>query len=107
MAPTCCQLSRPELKATTGILALLAFWTAPASASGLDRVMAMPLTLAAAASAPLRTMSQKVSPGAWWVIMAILKRGVPAACGAGAPAAAGAWVGREGGPPALQALATA
>src|ERR671932_865035 len=45
MAPTCCQLSRPELKATTGILALLAFCTAPASASGLDRVMAMPLTL--------------------------------------------------------------
>src|ERR687886_620624 len=52
-------------------------------------------------------MSQKVSPGAWWVIMAILKRGVLATCGAGAPAAAGAWVGCEGAPPALHAMATA
>src|SRR5690606_15108134 len=36
------------------------------------------LSLAAAASAPLRTMSQKVSPGAWWVTRATVMRGVEA-----------------------------
>src|SRR5438067_2504904 len=51
-------------------------------------------------------MSQKMSPGAWCVIMAIFRRGVEAACGAAAPAAAGAWVGCDGAPPALQAMAT-
>src|SRR5207244_1163072 len=45
IAPVCCQASRPELNATTGIFAVLAFLTAPASASGFERVMAIPLTL--------------------------------------------------------------
>ncbi len=36
------------------------------------------LSLAAAASAPLRTVSQKVSPGAWWVTRATVIRGVVA-----------------------------
>src|SRR5439155_21390899 len=64
------------------------------------------LSLSAAAMAPLRTMSQKVSPGAWWVIMATFRRGVVAACGACAPAAAGACVACDGAPPPLQAMAT-
>src|SRR5437764_1456888 len=71
-----------------------------------QRASSATLSLAAAASAPLRTMSQKVSPGAWCVIMAIFRRGVLAVCGAAAPAAAGAWVGCDGAPPALQAMAT-
>src|SRR5919199_3133142 len=68
--------------------------------------MSSTLSLAAAASAPLRTMSQKVSPGAGGVIMAFFRRGVVAAGGAAPPAAAGAWVGCDGAPPALQAMAT-
>src|SRR5439155_23561347 len=64
------------------------------------------LSLSAAAMAPLRTMSQKVSPGAWWVIMATFRRGVVAACGACAPTAAGACVACDGAPPPLQAMAT-
>src|SRR2546430_12832082 len=63
------------------------------------------LSLSAAAMAPLRTMSQKVSPGAWWVIMATFRRGVVAACGACAPAAAGACVACDGAPPPMQAMA--
>ncbi|CAL2069226.1 exported protein of unknown function [Streptomyces murinus] len=38
----------------------------------------MMLSLAAAASAPLRTVSQKVSPGAWCVTRATVIRGVSA-----------------------------
>src|SRR3989442_8012742 len=67
------------------------------------------LSFAAAASAPLRTMSQNVSPGAAWVITATFMRGVvawPAAgCAAACPAAAGGWVGCDGAPPALHAIA--
>src|SRR3954466_4005030 len=40
--------------------------------------MSLMLSLAAAASAPLRTMSQKVSPAAWWVTSATVIRGVSA-----------------------------
>ena len=36
------------------------------------------LSFAAAASAPLRTMSQNVSPGTSWVIIATVTRGVSA-----------------------------
>src|SRR5512132_3046808 len=80
----------PALKATTGMPASTAFFTAGASVAGVGRVTAMPstlasialwirvacllasgsaeywnlmLSLAAAAWAPLRMMSQKVSPG--------------------------------------------
>ena len=80
----------PALNATTGMPAAIAFRTAPASAGGSGRVTAMPstllsialwirvaclpesgsaeyfrstLSLLAAAWAPLRMMSQKVSPG--------------------------------------------
>src|SRR5712691_11561762 len=66
------------------------------------------LSFAAAASAPLRTMSQNVSPGAAWVITATFMRGVvawPAAGCAAAPAAAGGWVGCDGATPALHAIA--
>src|SRR5215211_2943149 len=93
----------PALKATTGMPASMAFWTAGAIAGGSGRVTAMAstlasialwirvaclpesgsaeywnltLSLAAAASAPLRMMSQKVSPGAPWVIMATVISGV-------------------------------
>ena len=93
----------PALKATTGMPASMAFCTAGAIAGGSGRVTAMPstlasialwirvaclpesgsaeywnltLSLAAAASAPLRMMSQKVSPGAPWVIMATVISGV-------------------------------
>src|SRR3954462_4751584 len=40
--------------------------------------MSLTLSLAAAAWAPLRTMSQKVSPGDWWVTSAMVIRGVEA-----------------------------
>ena len=103
----------PALKATTGMPASIAFRTAGAIAGGSGRVTAMAstlasialwirvaclpesgsdeywnltLSLAAAASAPLRMMSQKVSPGAPWVIMATVISGV-FACPALAPAA--------------------
>src|SRR3954464_5397637 len=45
-------------------------------ASGSFEYCSSTLSLAAAASAPLRMMSQKVSPGAWWVIMATVILGV-------------------------------
>ena len=93
----------PELKAMTGIPALTAFATAGFRASGVASVVTMPATLlstafcnrlpcsgpsllaeyfrsmlsfCAAASAPLRMRSQKVSPGASWVTIAIVTRGV-------------------------------
>ena len=89
----------PALNATTGIPASVAACTAPASASGVDSVVAMPSTLlsiafwisvaclsaagsseyfssmlsfAAAASAPARILSQNGRPGASWVIIAIV-----------------------------------
>src|SRR5579863_5952266 len=88
---------------TTGIPAALAFSMVGHSAPGLGSVTAMALTrlliaswiswacwvgsslleyfrvmlsLAAAADAPARMMSQNVSPAAAWVIMAIVYRGV-------------------------------
>src|SRR6266550_5686034 len=93
----------PALKATTGMPAAMAFFTTGAIAGGSGRVTAIPstllsmalwtrlawlpddgsdeylsvtLSLAEAASAPLRMMSQKVSPGAAWVTMAKVMRGV-------------------------------
>src|SRR6266545_4036064 len=95
----------PALNATTGMPAAMAFFTAGMSAGGSGSVTAMPSTLlsmalwirlawlpddasdeylkvtlsfAEAASAPLRMMSQNVSPGAPWVTMAIVMRGVVA-----------------------------
>ena len=44
-APVSLYWSMPELKATTGMLAALAFCTAPLRASGVARVVAMPSTL--------------------------------------------------------------
>src|SRR5207245_10670390 len=97
IAPHCCQLAKPALNMTTGIPADTACLIVGHSAPGLGSVTAMPLTwllialvisaaclvgsgseeylsvmlsLAAAAFAPLRILSQKVSPGAAWVIMA-------------------------------------
>src|ERR671931_2437522 len=93
----------PALKATTGMPAAMAFCTVGPIAFGSGRVTAMPstllsmalwirvacfpesgseeylsvtLSLAAAASAPLRMMSQKVSLGAPWVTMAMVMFGV-------------------------------
>ena len=43
-APSCLYWSMPELNPTTGIFAALAALTAPASASGVTSVVAMPLT---------------------------------------------------------------
>jgi hypothetical protein len=103
----------PALKATTGMPASMAFFTAGPIAGGSGRVTAMAstlasiafwirvacfpesgseaywnltLSLAAAASAPLRMMSQKVSPGAAWVTIWTVISGV-FACPAFAPAA--------------------
>ena len=97
MPPHCCQLVTPALNMTTGIPAAFAFWMVGQMAAGAGSVTAMPLTLlliasviswaclvgsgsleylsvmlslAAAAVAPARMMSQKVSPGAAWVIIA-------------------------------------
>ncbi len=97
------QLSKPELKATTGMFLAIAALTAGAIASGLASVRAMPLTplsiavctrlawfgasgsleyrssmlsLSAAAWAPLRMRSQNESPGTSWVIIATVTRGV-------------------------------
>src|SRR5207302_8659020 len=53
-------------------------------------------------------MSKKVSPGAPWVTIANLERGLGTAAAAGAlawPAAAGGWVASAGRPPALHAIA--
>src|SRR5471030_1505605 len=93
----------PELKATTGILALVAAATASSRASCVTRVVAMPstrlstafwmstaclsgcgsleyfsvtLSLAAAAFAPALILSQNVSPGVSCVIIAMVSRGV-------------------------------
>src|SRR4051812_23846488 len=93
----------PALNATTGMPAAIAFFTTGIRAGGSGRVTAMPstllsmalwmrfawfadvgsdeylrvtLSLAAAACAPLRMMSQNVSPGAAWVIMATVMLGV-------------------------------
>jgi hypothetical protein len=93
----------PALKAITGMAASMAFFTVGAIAGGSGRVTAMPstllsialwmrvacfpesgseeylsvtLSLAAAAWAPLRMMSQNVSLGAPWVTMAIVMFGV-------------------------------
>src|SRR4051794_38038556 len=95
----------PALNATTGMPAAIAFFTTGVSAGGSRRGSAMPwtllsmavwirfawfadvgweeyfrvtLSLAAADCAPLRMMSQNVSPGAAWVIMAIVMAGVAA-----------------------------
>ena len=89
----------PELNPTTGIFAVSAAFTAPARASGVTSVVAIPLTLEstafwirvaclvasgsfeyfsvmpsslAACWAPALILSQKVSPGVSWVIMAIV-----------------------------------
>src|SRR5208282_5903520 len=97
--PHCCQLLTPALNMTTGIPAALAALTVGQMAAGAGSVTAMPLTLlliasviswaclvgsgsleylsvmlslAAAAVAPARMMSQKVSPGAACVIIAIV-----------------------------------
>ena len=52
-----------------------------AAGFGVGRVEELDIVLRrAASSAPLRTMSQKVSPAAAWVIIAILIRGVVATC---------------------------
>ena len=96
-APVSLYWSMPELKATVGIFAVTADWTAPLSASGVARVVAMPSTLEstafwisvaclagsgsllyfsvdpvslAACCAPALILSQKVSPGVSWVTMA-------------------------------------
>ncbi len=96
-APTCLYWSIPELKATTGIFASVAVFTAPARASGVASVVAMPSTLEstafwisvacllgsgsleylrltpvffAACVAPALILSQNVSPGVSWVTMA-------------------------------------
>ena len=101
--PIAFQLSKPELKATTGMFLALAALTAGAMASGLASVRAIPLTplsiavctrlawfgasgsleyrssmlsLSAAAWAPLRIRSQNESPGTSWVIIATVARGV-------------------------------
>src|SRR6266568_7074997 len=93
----------PVLNATAGMPAAMAFFTAGPIAGGSGRVNAMPSTLlsmalwmrlawlpelgsdeyfsvtlsfAAAAFAPLRMMSQNVSPGAAWVIIANVMCGV-------------------------------
>src|SRR6266550_6628306 len=93
----------PALKATTGMPAAIAFFTAGSIAGGSGRVTAIPSTLLSmalwirlawlpddgsdeylsvtlslpeAASAPFRMMSQNVSPGAAWVIMANVMCGV-------------------------------
>ena len=98
-APTCLYWSMPELKATTGMSASLADFTAPARASGVASVVAMPSTLestafwmsvaclpgsgsleyfsvmplfCAAWLAPALILSQKVSPGVSWVTMAMV-----------------------------------
>src|SRR3954453_18809703 len=95
----------PALNATTGMPAAMAFFTAGAMAGGSGSVTAMPSTLlsmaiwmsvacfpesgseeylkstlsfAAAACAPLRMMSQNVSPGAPCVTIAIVIGGVSA-----------------------------
>jgi hypothetical protein len=95
----------PAVNATTGMPAAMAFFTAGAMAGGSGSVTAMPSTLlsmalwmsvaclpesgseeylkstlsfAAAACAPLRMMSQKVSPGAPCVTIAIVILGVSA-----------------------------
>ncbi len=97
MAPRLWKSASPALNIETGMPAATAFLIAPPSAPVLGLVTAMPSTFlsiaawmscaclvasgsfvyssftpsfAEAASAPLRMMSQKVSPGAWWVIMA-------------------------------------
>ena len=88
-APRLCQSASPALNITTGMPAAFAFLSAPLTAPGLGIVTAMPstflsiaawmslrllrrvaavgvleltLSLPAAASAPLRMMSKKVSP---------------------------------------------
>src|ERR671937_370724 len=93
----------PSLRATAGMPAAMAFFTVGASAGGSGRGTAMPstflsmalwirvaclpesgseeylsvtLSLAAAAWAPLRMMSQKVSLGAPWVTIAMVIFGV-------------------------------
>ena len=99
IAPASLYWSKPGLNATTGIPASAAFFATGITASGLDRVTAMPSTLlsiafctsvacsgpcslfeyframpwfAAAASAPARILSQNVSPAASWVIIAMV-----------------------------------
>src|SRR3954467_10603621 len=103
----------PALNATTGIPAAIAFFTAGAIAGGSGNVTAIPstlesiadwirfawlpdagsdeyfnvtLSLAAAAAAPLRIMSQNVSPGAPCVTIAIVIFGVFALPAAAPPA---------------------
>src|SRR5918911_3593980 len=93
----------PALNATTGMPAAIAFLIVGTSAGGSGMVTAMPSTLLSIADwisvaclpesgseeyfrvtlsfadadcAPLRMMSQNVSPGAAWVIMAIVMAGV-------------------------------
>jgi hypothetical protein len=105
-APSFLYWSIPELKPTTGIPASIADLTAPARASGVTRVVAMPLTLEstafwmrtaclgasgsleyfrvtpvslAACWAPFLTLSQNVSPGVSWVMKAIVYPELPAA----------------------------
>ena len=95
-APASLYWSMPWLKATTGIPASAAFLVTGITASALDRVTAIPETLAsiafctsvacsgpfslfeyckvipcafAASSAPARILSQKVSPACSWVII--------------------------------------
>ena len=98
-APTCLYWSIPELKATTGIFASFAVLTAPARASGVASVVAMPSTLESTAFwisvacllgsgsfeylsvmplflaawvAPALILSQNVSPGVSCVTMAMV-----------------------------------
>src|SRR4051812_35203751 len=98
-APYCLYWSKPALNATTGIPAVAAAWAAGPMASGEGSVVAMPSTLLstafwirvaclpasgsleyfsvtlrflAAASAPLRILSQNVSPGDSCVTIAVV-----------------------------------
>src|SRR5664280_1406478 len=65
----------------------MAAWTSWAclAASGSLEYWRSTLSLAAPASAPLRTMSQNVSPGAWWVIIAMVIFGVLASAALAPP----------------------
>src|SRR5580704_15872313 len=132
--PHACQLRTPALNMTTGMPAARAFWMVGQMAAGFGSVTAMPatwlliasvirlaclvgsgseeylsetLSLAAAARAPWRMMSQKVSPGAACVIMAIVYCGVvawPAATPVPAPSVASCAASFP--PVALQAART-
>src|SRR4029453_15107713 len=67
-----------RVTAMPSTLASIALWINVAcfAEGGAAEYWNLTLSLAAAASAPLRMMSQKVSPGALWVIMATVIWGV-------------------------------